>query len=70
MEGTNMYEKIIEVDKFEEIEILTWGDPEVELHIVTLYGRASLILEIEEAKRLRNYLTEAINFATLNKEEV
>lgn len=29
----------------------------------------NILLEISDAKRLRNYLTEAINFATLNKEE-
>ena len=29
----------------------------------------SMTLTIHDAKRLRNYLTEAINFATMNKEE-
>ena len=29
----------------------------------------SMTLTIHDAKRLRNYLTEAINFATINKEE-
>lgn len=29
---------------------------------------AEVELSIDDAKRLRNYLTEAINFATLNKE--
>lgn len=29
----------------------------------------SMALEISDAKRLRNYLTEAIHFATLNIEE-
>lgn len=34
-----------------------------------LQDSTCIILEIEDAKRLRNYLTEAINFATMNKEE-
>lgn len=29
----------------------------------------SITLTINDAKRLRNYLTEAINFATMNNEE-
>lgn len=64
------YEKTIDVDMFEEVNIIVLDKSRiVGLNIETIYGRATTALEINDAKRLRNYLTEAINFATLNIQE-
>lgn len=63
-----MYDKLINVDNFESIYLFTSGT-KIDLKANTLVGSEIITLSIEDAKRLRNYLTEAINFATLNKEE-
>lgn len=64
------YEKRIKIDTFENINIAIFEKSKiVGLNIDSIHGSATTALEIEDAKRLRNYLTEAINFATLNKKE-
>lgn len=63
-----MYEKLIQTLRGTIVlEVLV---DEIILECEDDLGDSTCItLEIEDAKRLRNYLTEAINFATLNKEE-
>lgn len=64
------YEKTIEIGLRGYISLDVECDNEI---IIESYDNwrdnTSMTLTINEAKRLRNYLTEAINFATLNKEE-
>lgn len=68
MEVINMYEKtidtpegLIELEVIDDMILMECEDHWTDC--------TSMELTRHDAKRLRNYLTEAINFATLNKEE-
>lgn len=68
MEVINMYEKLI--DALRGDITLEVADDEIVMECTDEWEDVtSMVLSIDDAKRLRNYLTEAINFATLNKEE-
>lgn len=64
------YEKTIKVNAFDYVTVMHIRG-RVELCTDSDYGEqtAHTLLNIEDAKRLRNYLTEAINFATMYNEE-
>jgi hypothetical protein len=68
MEAINMYEKLIDILGSEiNLEV---SEDQIKMECLDRWRDVTVMtLSIEDAKRLRNYLTEAINFATLNKEE-
>lgn len=63
-----MYNKYIPV-RSDLIDLIV-DNGEVFLQINGITGEAFTYLTIEDAKRVRNYLEEAINFATIGREEV
>lgn len=65
-----MYEKLINFKDGSVNLSVGKGEPTMYMYIEDHWvNTAEVELSISDAKRLRNYLTEAINFATLNKEE-
>lgn len=65
-----MYDKLINLN--EESVNLSVGKNESTIYMYIedhWVNTAEVELSVEDAKRLRNYLTEAINFATLNEED-
>lgn len=64
------YEKEIEVNYAEYLTVMhTRGRVALVRETDYWRDRTYTLLNIEDAKRLRNYLTEAINFATMYNEE-
>lgn len=65
-----MYEKSIEIEPRAYISLNVECDEVITIESQDNWRDSTVItLSINDAKRLRKYLTEAINFATMNKEE-
>lgn len=65
-----MYEKTIDIEPRANITLAVECDEVITIESNDNWRDSTVItLSINDAKRLRKYLTEAINFATMNKED-